>query len=73
MENIIDTFEMELRALAEEHRGTASNEHLWALGASDSETSAMHEQNAEAHSMLAEMYDKMADSAEELVEQYIEG
>jgi len=73
MENIIDTFEMELRALAEQHRGAASNEHLWALGSQDSETSAMHEQNAEEHSMLAEMYDKMADRAEELVEQYIEG
>lgn len=44
-----------LEELIEEHRVVASNERLWAKGADDSETAAMHEENAEEHIEFANM------------------
>jgi hypothetical protein len=44
-----------LEELIEEHRITASNERLWAKGAPDGETAAMHEANAEEHMEFADM------------------
>ena len=44
-----------LEELIEEHRVTASNERLWAKGAPDGETAAMHEANAEEHIDFADM------------------
>ena len=44
-----------LEELIEEHRVAASNERLWAKGAPDAESAAMHEENAEEHFEFAEM------------------
>ena len=49
-----------LEELIEEHRIAASNERLWAKGAEDSETAAMHEENAEHCMMMAKLYRNMA-------------
>ena len=45
---------------AEEYEGAASNERLWAKGAEDPETAAMHEENAEHCMMMAKLYRNMA-------------
>ena len=44
-----------LEVLIEEHRVAASNERLWAKGATDAETARMHEENAEEHTEFANM------------------
>jgi hypothetical protein len=48
---------------AEEHRGAASNEHLWALG-SDCEASMLHAQNSMEHVQFAEILEDMANNLE---------
>lgn len=50
---------------AEEHRGAASNEHLWALG-SDGESAAQHEYYAEENRAFAEILEDMANKIEEV-------
>lgn len=48
---------------AEEHRGAASNEHLWALG-SDGEASMLHTQNSIEHIKFADILTDMANNLE---------
>jgi hypothetical protein len=67
---IINQLEQDFEALADEHEQTAKNEHLWALGANDSDTSAMHEENAEAHRELAKMYRRMQAKVSQLIIDY---
>ena len=45
---------------ADEHFGTASNEHLWALGSDNEEAMMLHEINAAEHRDFAEMLISMA-------------
>ena len=56
--------------LYEEYLEAASNERLWAKGAEDAETAAMHEENAEMHLLLARMYRRMKDDTLAFVETY---
>ena len=44
-----------LEEIIKEHRAAASNERLWAKGAPDAESAAMHEENAEENFEFAEM------------------
>ncbi len=67
---IMNQLEQDFKALADEHEVAAKNEHLWALGSNDSDTSAMHEENAEAHRELAELYRRMSAKALTLIEQF---
>jgi hypothetical protein len=39
---------------AEQHRGAASNEHIWALG-SEGEAAMLHAQNSVEHAEFAEL------------------
>jgi hypothetical protein len=48
---------------AEEHRGTARNEHLWALG-SEGEAAMLHAQNSVEHVGFADMLTQMANDLE---------
>lgn len=50
---------------AEEHFGTASNEHLWVLGAPTDEASMFHEMNADEHRAFAIILESMANAIEE--------
>lgn len=65
--------EQDLYELVEEYEAAASNERLWAKGASDSETAQMHEENAERSFVMAQMYRKMAEHASDLFIKYVEG
>lgn len=46
---------------AEEHRGAAQNENLWALGADDEEIAIMHYNNAAENLRFAAMLTVMAE------------
>lgn len=48
---------------AEEHRGAAQNEHLWALG-SEGEASTLHAQNSMEHVKFADILMDMANNLE---------
>lgn len=48
---------------AEEHRGAASNEHLWSLG-SEGEAAMLHAQNSVEHVKFAEILTDMANNLE---------
>lgn len=48
---------------AEEHRGAASNEHIWALG-SEGEAAMLHAQNSVEHVKFAELLTQMANDLE---------
>ena len=45
---------------AKEHRGAASNEHLWALGSDTEEAMTLHEINAAENMDFADMLTDMA-------------
>jgi hypothetical protein len=62
--------EQDFENLASEHEVAASNERIWAKGASDAETAAMHEGNAEGHLLLARMFRRMKDDCLAFVETY---
>lgn len=62
--------EQDFMALAQEHEVAASNERLWAKGARDKEQAQMHEENAEVHVQLAEMYRKMLGDVLAFLETY---
>lgn len=47
---------------SEEHLGTASNEHLWALGAPTDEAAMLHEMNADEHREFANILKSMAEN-----------
>jgi hypothetical protein len=55
--------------LAEQYDGAASNERLWAKGASDEVTIQMHLANAEHAVEMAEMYRRMSKNPEALLNQ----
>ena len=57
---------------AEEYEGAASNERLWAKGALDNETAAMHEENAEHCVMMAKLYRNMAKYPEAVLKLFME-
>lgn len=59
--------------LVEQYEIAASNERIWAKGAKDPETVRMHEENAERLMATAEMYKRMAKSAETLVDKFMIG
>ena len=67
---ILTILEQELRTLAEEHDGAADNEYIWALGAPDAESTAMHTDNMDEHRRLAAMYRAMAENAINLLEEF---
>jgi hypothetical protein len=46
---------------AEEHRGAAQNEHLWALG-SEGEAAMLHAQNSVEHVKFADILTDMANN-----------
>jgi hypothetical protein len=48
---------------AEEHRGAAQNEHLWALG-SEGEAAILHAQNSVEHVRFADILTDMANHLE---------
>jgi hypothetical protein len=48
---------------AEEHRGAAQNEHLWALG-SEGEAAILHAQNSVEHVQFADILTDMANNLE---------
>ena len=50
---------------ARDHRIVASNEHLWALGSDNDETSMLHEMNADEHRAFAMILEEMANKIEE--------
>lgn len=56
MENYLAQITIDFGILADEHEGAAKNEELWAKGAKDVETSAMHLENATTHRELAGVY-----------------
>ena len=58
--------------LAEEYDGAASNERLWSLGAEDSETAQMHEENMEHALMMAKLYRNMAKYPEAILKLFME-
>ena len=62
----------DFEANAEEYEAAASNERLWAKGAEDSETAAMHEENAEHCMMMAKMYRNMAKYPETIIKLFME-
>jgi hypothetical protein len=49
---------------AEEHRGAAQNEHLWALG-SEGEAAILHAQNSVEHVRFADILTDMANHLED--------
>ena len=69
-EMIMNQMEQDFEELAKEHEVAASNERLWAKGADDSETAAMHEANAEQHIAIAKMYRNMKRDTLAFVETY---
>lgn len=70
MENIFEIIRTELEELAKEHRVAASNERLWAKGASNAEAVEMHEDNAIVNSKIADIYSKLAANVYSVVETY---
>ena len=70
MENILEVLRTAFEEQAEEHRVAASNERLWAKGASDKETAEMHEDNAMCNMQLANIYENMAKDVLNIVENY---
>ena len=48
---------------AEEHRGAAQNEHLWALG-SEGEAAILHAQNSVEHVKFSDILTDMANDLE---------
>lgn len=62
----------DLHELAEEYAVAASNERLWAKGSPDTETAAMHEQNADHAHTMSLFYGYLASRALDLIESYEE-
>lgn len=70
MENLVEILRTDLETLADEREVAASNEHLWALGASDPDTAAMHETNADTCRQAAELYRRIAGDVLAVFKQY---
>jgi hypothetical protein len=56
MENYLAQITIDFGMMADEHEGAAKNEHLWGLGAPDTETAEMHNENEMTHLYLTEIY-----------------
>ena len=69
-EMLLNQMEQDFEEIAKKHEVAASNERLWAKGAHDAETAAMHEENAEGHMLLARMYRRMKNDCLAFVETY---
>lgn len=52
-----------IKELIEEHQVAASNERLWAKGATDTEQVQMHEENAEEHIEFVELLKSLLSEA----------
>ena len=70
MENIFEVLRTAFEEQAEEHRVAASNERIWAKGAPNAETAAMHEDNVLMNMQLADIYENMAEDVLNIVEKY---
>lgn len=70
MENILEVLRDLFAEQAEEHRIAASNERIWAKGAPNAETAAMHEDNVDLNMQLADIYENMAKDVLNIVEKY---
>lgn len=62
MENVIINIINDMAELMEQYQVAASNERLWAKGAPDQETAAMHERNAAECAVLADIYKKLSEN-----------
>ena len=69
-EMLMNQMEQDFETLAQEHEMAACNEKLWAIGSSEAETAAMHEENARGHLLLARMYRRMKGDTLAFVESY---
>ena len=69
-ELMLTQINQDMRELADQYFGAASNERLWAKGANDSETTQMHEQNAIHNHTMGLFYQYLASRALDLVESY---
>lgn len=67
MENIIIKITNDMAELMEQYQVAASNERLWAKGAPNQETATMHESNAEENAVLAEIYKKLSENPQLLI------
>lgn len=67
MENIIINIINDMAELMEQHQIAASNERLWAKGAPDQETAEMHERNAAEHTYLVDIYKKICENPQLLI------
>ena len=70
MENILELLRDLFAEQADEHRIAASNERIWAKGAPNAETAAMHENNVLMNMQLADIYENMAEDVLNIVEKY---
>ena len=71
MDNILEILRTAFEEQAEEHRIAASNERIWAKGAPNAETAAMHEDNVNTNMHLADIYENMTKDVLNIVEKYI--
>jgi hypothetical protein len=67
MENIIINIINDMAELMEQYQVAASNERLWAKGAPDQETAVMHESNAAECAYLADVYRKLSENPQMLL------
>ncbi len=67
MENIIINIINDMAELMEQYEGAASNERLWAKGASDQEAAEMHERNAAECAYLVDFYKKLSENPQLLI------
>lgn len=67
MENVIINIINDMAELAEQYEGAASNERLWAKGAPEQETAAMHESNAAECAYLADFYKRLSENPQLLI------
>jgi hypothetical protein len=67
MENIIINIINDMAELMEQYQVAASNERLWAKGAPDQDTAEMHESNAAECAYLADVYRKLSENPQMLL------
>lgn len=67
MENIIIHIINDMAELAEQYECAASNERIWAKGSPDQETAVMHEQNAAECAYLADIYKRLSENPQLLI------
>lgn len=69
-EMLMNQMEQDFETLIKEHEVAAENEHIWALGVSDTEANKMHSENVRQHKLLARMYRRMKEDTLAFVETY---